>query len=90
MNADLEWSKEAGTWTMPNCSHKVDGVECGKPAVCVIKIQGDRLTQLDGNDTIGRGIGSTYAPICQFHKQFYPDHEGFDLKAETDESPKLS
>lgn len=86
MNGDLEWSEQSGTWIMPNCSHKIGDVECGKPAVCVIKVQQGRILQepnpkdkFEDDRPFGVGVGSSWKPICEEHKGCYPDHEGFDL-----------
>ena len=59
----------------PKCTHEVGGVECGLPAVCVIKTHAGKL-----------GMGSLWESICTLHKGAYPDHEGFEL----DGSQKLS
>jgi hypothetical protein len=65
---------------MKPCAHQVDGHDCGKPAVCAIKVQEGKLSMLDQHDeTMGRGVASKWIPVCAMHKDKYPDHEGFDL-----------
>ena len=64
----------------PTCEHKTNGVRCGKPAVCIIKTKEGKLLQTDEAHTgMGRGVGSLWLPICEFHKENYPDHEGMSL-----------
>jgi hypothetical protein len=70
------------------CEHKVDGVECWEPAVAVILIHRGRLLQVDPSKdelsrNMGRGVGSTYLPVCKVHRENYPDHEGFELDGKT-------
>ena len=67
---------------MTPCSYKVGGQHCGNLAVCVILVKQGRLrVENDANETMGRGVGSLYVPVCELHKQNYPDHEGFELEA---------
>lgn len=65
---------------MTLCGHKTQGIECGQPAVCAIVINKGRLSlKSETGDEMGRGVGSTYLPVCDLHKANYPDHEGIEL-----------
>lgn len=61
------------------CQHKIDGVECGKPAtaIVVVKIGGHFMMPLGAdNGNLGRGTGSQHRPICDLHIGNYPDYDG--------------
>lgn len=79
MENKIPWIAE--TARDSTCAHTVDGKPCGKPAVCVIEWKRGRLAITDGEQTgdLGRGIASLWIPICELHKEAYPDHDGFEL-----------
>lgn len=74
----------------PTCRYMIDFENrtfCGAPAVCVIKtMDGGKLLLKSDDDTMGRGVGSTWEPMCEKHRHDFPDHEGFELNG----SQKLS
>jgi hypothetical protein len=63
---------------MTRCEHKVDGVACGKEAVCVVLAKQGRLDP-SHDQTMGRGVGSLYLPVCELHKRDYPGRYWFEL-----------
>lgn len=62
------------------CSHKIDGIACGKPGVAAIKIRQGNIHCLGPKqEDMGRGVGSLWIVVCDQHIASYPDHEGMFL-----------
>lgn len=61
---------------MKPCAHPLEGRECGQPAVAIVKVKQGKLTQQDRDQTIGRGVGTLWLPICEMHIASYPDYDG--------------